>query len=177
MCRDEDDLERSTKIMYESFLLLNNVFKAYCTKGDVSQCLTLNTFTEFCLDCEIIDHDQCSLNAVDTIFIQANIVKKEPTLAEKNFKQVLIKNNKHLMQRYQFLISLVRIAFAKNGGQGRQRGALCDALYLLIDVNISMEAQRIESDIYRRRRVYRQEIDAVIFQHTNNIKSIYKSYR
>jgi len=149
LARDKQDAKICRDFLFANFQLLCNVFKAYCTKNETPQYLTLNTFTEFCLDCEIIDHEHCNLNAVDTIFIQANMAKKDPTLAEKNYKNVLVKNTKHLMQRYQFLIALIRIAYAKNGGPGKQRGELNIAIQILIEEHIDLEAQRIEGDIYR----------------------------
>ena len=93
-------------------------------------------------DCEIIDTDMCSLNAVDTIFIHANLKEKKPSFAEKAYGGVLIKNTKHLMARYQFIIALVRIAYAKNGGVGRQRGKLSDALRIVFKEHIDRNAQR-----------------------------------
>jgi len=144
LARSPADAKICKHLLFDNFVLIVNVFKAYCTKNDTPQYLTLNTFTEFCLDCEVIDHEHCSLNAVDTIFIQSNLVKKEPTMAEKNYKQVLVRNTKHLMQRYQFVVSLVRIAYAKNGGPGHQRGDLNVAIRILIEDHIESEAQRIE---------------------------------
>ena len=99
----------------------------------------------------MIDHAHCSLNAVDTIYIHANLKVKKPSFAEKTFGTVLIKNTKHLMARYQFIIALVRIAFAKNGGTGNQRGPLSDALTILFEEHIKPNAQMIVGDPYRER--------------------------
>ena len=171
-----DDIDACMDVIAEFYVLVCDVFKAYTTKVDAPASLTLNTFTEFALDCEIIDHDKCNLNAVDTIFIHANLTTKKPSFAEKAYGGVLIKNTKHLMQRYQFIVSLVRISHAKNGGAGHQRGPLAASLKVLFEEHIDENAQRIEGDPYRRMYVYREEVDKVLNAKATELKAIYDKY-
>ncbi|GMI13510.1 hypothetical protein TrLO_g6773 [Triparma laevis f. longispina] len=170
-----EDVTECLEVIQEFFQLICDVFKAYSTKVDVPNSLTLNTFTEFALDCEIIDHDQCSLNAVDTIFIHANLKTKKPSFAEKAYGGVLIKNTKHLMQRYQFIIALVRIAYAKNGGRN-QRGKLNEALRVLFVDHILPNGQMITGDEYRKRFVYIEAIDKVLEAKGEELKKLYEKH-
>ena len=141
--------------------------------------IQLNSYSDFLDDCAIEDQDSASCKGrdLDTIFILSNVE------ADKKSEESKVNEDRALM-RWEFVEAVVRIALAKYGYCGdhdrddpAKTADPSEAIQRLIDINIiphlGPEAA-VDSNEFRKNRLYNEEVDTVLKDHLKMLRSLFK---
>jgi hypothetical protein len=160
--KDPSERGKVKMTLEQDYLALRECFRYYAAEGGGNDpfSITFNDFSDFCLDCEIVD-EQCSLSTVDTIFIATNFE------VEKNDD-----NPDHALDRPEFLEAVTRLALAK------YKGGLspAQALHRLIHENIVPNADRHNCDKFRKENLYLPGTDYIFRQFEKSLVAMMKQY-
>jgi len=167
--------------VHDHYGIMVSAFNFYCILGAGGEfSMQLNEYASFLNDSQIPDASSkaCKTSDLDTIFIAANF--------EANKKSAEAKiNDSNSLYRFEFIEALIRIAFAKYGNGEcpagcRPAGTPVEALEFLctlnMDPNLPPEAQ-VDSNEFRTKRLYFEEVDDVLKADLPLLKTLYSRYR
>eukprot|EP00210_Caulerpa_lentillifera_P000601 g582.t1 len=170
---DENQIiEDLRKVLKDNYWSLCSAFLYYAATGNGDPFhLSLNSYTSFLDEASIVDAST-KRSDCDTIFIISNFVpdKKAPEH---------VVNNEQALMRFEFVEAIVRIGilrYYKNG----EAGDLASAIELLFENNIkrSLSAEMfVHSNIFRKNRLYVEEVDLLFKRHSNLLRAVYSRYR
>jgi hypothetical protein len=151
---------------------LTDVYKAYCCRSrdlDSDSCMSWRIFTEFVMETKIPEQgdDTCDLQSIDSIFIASTVQLKE--------MKALNVNPERALARFELLEAIVRIAKDKYMSDGRTE-SMHEAITMLCEVNILPNAERYNSDFFRKTKLYTKAIDETIGDKMDMLKSLYHKY-
>lgn len=147
---------------------LKDCYKYYSAVGAPSEIwsIPLNTYTDFCNTCGIIDGKILKLSDFDRIFI-ATYTKSDK---EKNHR-----NPDRALVRYQFLEGLLRIAEQKylNSGLAQNYG---EAMTMLMEESVKPYVSKFNHHQWRPDSYWNEKVDTVYKSYLPIMRGIFKKY-
>lgn len=168
MVKNPDDLEQIKNMLYDVYRPLRDCYKYYATIGAPSDIwsIPLNTYTEFCNSCGIIDGKILKLSDFDRIFI-ATYTRTDKDKNPRNPDRALV--------RYQFLEGLVRISEQKYLNTGTV-STYADAMRMLMSESVTPFINKFNHHQWRVDRYWKEEVDTVYKSYLPVVRGIYKKY-
>jgi len=171
-----DVLEEVRRTLAKHYGAIVSAFMYYASVGTGGEfTMQLNEYSLFLEECKIPDNDRKSRakrSDLDTIFIVCNFNE------DKSTEHV---NDTNSLVRFEFLEALVRIACAKHG---HRCGAKCTSPEEAVEELCTSEVTKrlpigalVDSNDFRRERLYYQEVDKAFYNHLPLLKAIYSRFR
>ncbi|CAG9462609.1 unnamed protein product [Pedinophyceae sp. YPF-701] len=174
--KDEKVMVRDLQaVLRKHWALIQAVFMYFSTSGSGSVfTLELNDFTSFLDTCEIPDNDSeyVKKSDCDTVFIVSNYI------ADRNDPEAKLRSE-HNMMRVQFMEALVRLSLSKFG-KGQATNSISDAVDMLFEELVIPkvpEYAKVETNWFRRERLYFEEVDVVLKANKAALLALYSRYR
>lgn len=171
---DQTALKDLHKILRKHYVFITNIFTWFAAFGGGPFILGLNDFTSLLEQAQVPDPSSefCKKSDCDTVFIVANFVQ------DKKSPEAQIANE-HQMMKYEFIEALVRLGIAKYG-KGQATADVAEALDMLMEKNFLPnfpDMAKIDTNTFRKERLYFEEVDRIYKKHKNLLQAIYSRFR
>ena len=160
---DEESLSLISDILWANYIKLNNIFLYYIGYSSYPT-ISMNDFTSWAKNCDLVDGKWIDLAALDRILITTNVALHG-----------LISSAERDLNRYEFLEILVRLANAKY-----KESKICatspEALLKLLHENIYPNSKEVNGEHFRRFQCYNVKVNEILQKNESLIKKIYDQY-
>ncbi|CAM9640570.1 unnamed protein product [Chrysoparadoxa australica] len=162
----------SVKAVFQEFYrTLLGIFDYYCVASNLlgrgAFSIQQNSYSRLCQDAGIPDKD-CTVEELGKIFVLVNFE------TDKNSTESEVNEDRALM-RFELMEALLRIAVRKYNDAAP---TCADMLRRLMEGNVlQCPAEALEPpDTFRKNRLYKEDVDAVLGSHQKPLQLIYKKY-
>ena len=165
------EIKEALEPLYETMM---DAFEYYCllSNNQTRNCFVMGelSFTRFCNDCKMVD-SKLSSEGCQQAFIAVNVETNKKSQESK------LNDDKCLM-RMEFIEILIRFAITK---YKEEAGAdISEAVGLLVKRNLIPHIPpmgKVDSDDFRRDRLYNEGSETVFTSHKRVLKLVYKKYK
>mmetsp|Transcript_4830 Transcript_4830/g.9702 ORF Transcript_4830/g.9702 Transcript_4830/m.9702 type:complete len:1770 (-) Transcript_4830:83-5392(-) len=165
------EIQEAMEPMYETIM---DAFEYYCllSNNQTRNCFVMGelSFTRFCNDCKMVD-SKLSSEGCQQAFIAVNVE------TNKNSQEAKLNDDKCLM-RMEFIEIIIRFAITKYKEEAGHD--ISEAVGLLVKRNLAPHIPpmgKVDSDDFRRDRLYNEDAEAVFLNHKRVLKMVYKKYK
>ena len=165
------EIKESLTPLYETIM---DAFEYYCllSNNHTTNCFVMGelSFTRFCNDCKMVD-SKLSSEGCQQAFIGVNVE------TNKNSQESKLNDDKCLM-RMEFIEIIIRFAITKYKEESNHD--ISDAVGMLVRRNLAPNIPpmgKVDSDDFRRDRLYNEGSEAVFINHKRVLKMVYKKYK
>mmetsp|Transcript_28051 Transcript_28051/g.61386 ORF Transcript_28051/g.61386 Transcript_28051/m.61386 type:complete len:536 (-) Transcript_28051:266-1873(-) len=173
-------LNKLKVIVRTSYDLLRCLFEEYALDDKSPMLMGLNEFSMLASDANISDSNSafCRTGDMDTLFIVSNMPFTDKT---PKLQQVNSLNQPRSLNLYEFLDLTIRVALAKYNKSEPSLDPEA-ALQKLLDENLCRvtllrPGTGINTDIFRRERLYYEEVDDILKENLPLLKALYNYYK
>jgi len=160
--------------VHESYLVLVQIFEYYAAMNNNDPfVITLNAATSFFAETDIVDDSSKFVKTadLDTLFIVTNLEKDKNSAKSKL-------NPDRALTRFEFMEILIRIAIAKYTKDGPMLSPSEAVNKLLVEnVSLAPPIAQLDSDLFRKERLYKEATDDVLRDNLPLIKALYNYYK
>ncbi|GMH46394.1 hypothetical protein TrRE_jg10777 [Triparma retinervis] len=165
------EIKEALEPLYETII---DAFEYYCllSNNQTRNCFVMGelSFTRFCNDCKMVD-SKLSSEGCQQAFIAVNVE------TNKNSQESKLNDDKCLM-RMEFIEIIIRFAITKYKEEAGSD--ISEAVGLLVRRNLAPHIPpmgKVDSDDFRRDRLYNEETENVFTNHKRVLKMVYKKYK
>lgn len=180
---ESDELEEVYAVLWDWHDLIFLVFSFYATTGGEVNWLMLNQWTEFVMDCKIIQKKSqyCKKPDFDLLFItvDAACTKYWERLIDKAKREKAgavsgRSEQKKALSRVEFCFALVHIAVNRYVKTG-ELSDVSEALHkLLTHVESRLDsALLVDPNVFRREYCYTTDVNAILIKYDNSLGALY----
>lgn len=175
-----DEVQEVEHVLWQNASLMFSIFNVYAALGDSITTMEFNEWSEMVKDLKLANGRlrHCKSVDLDRIFIAVDAASAKFVSAEESHSTAQHDRRKSLSIA-EFLYALVRIAVARFITSGSETDVSQAVHSLFVEVleppSLTNEFLRSDSNLFRERFCYLEDVDRVLRRHEPSLRAIFKT--